>query len=159
MLAANTIVWTMFSTAAAHFPGETCRVWKTSHSSCYRCPCIDSFISAAALSYFTCSTKSNHALQLYFFDKGTCFRLEDLDTNRAERKWKEGALLFVKAGAYLCKVKLLSKHSLYRLRSWFANGIIMGAERPRKRINLFHKRDMIENVSSGTIMDNKVCNH
>lgn len=143
MLPVNTIVGTIISTAAAHFPGENCKVWKTSHSSCYWCPCIDSFISVAALSYFTCSTKSNHILQLYFFDKGTFFRVKDLDTNGAERKWKEAAFLFIKAGVYLCKVKLSFKHSLYRLRSWFGNGI-MDSEHPRKWINLFHERDMIE---------------
>lgn len=160
MLAANTIVWTIISTAAAaHFPEETRKVWKTSHSSCYRCPCIDSFISAAALSYFTCKTKSNHTLQLYFFDKGTSFRLEDPDTNGVERKWKEGGLLFLKAGVYLCNVKLSSKYFLCRPGSWFANGIIMGSENPRKRTNLFHERDVIENVSSGTITNSKVCNH
>lgn len=61
MLAANTMVRTIISSAAfAHFPGETSKVWKTSHSSCYPRPCIDSFISIAALSCFTCSTKLNH---------------------------------------------------------------------------------------------------
>lgn len=32
---------------------------------------------------------------------------------KTERKGKEGALLFVKAGVYLCKVKPSSKPSLY----------------------------------------------
>ena len=160
MLAVNIIVLRIISTAtAAHFPVETCKKWKTSHSSCYWCPCIDFFISAAIQSYFTCSTKSKSYPSAIFLCKGTWFRLEDLHTNGAERKWKEESLLFVKAVFYLHKIKLSSKLSLHRLRPWFANGIIMGSEHPRKGKNLFRERDVIENVSSGTVMGSKVCNH
>lgn len=81
---------------------------------------------------------------------------------QAERKWEE-VLLFKISFIYFNfhKVKLSSRDSILREipYTWFNSSIIMGSEHPRNRVDLFHKRDVIENVSSETIMDSKVCKH
>lgn len=74
---------------------------------------------------------------------------------KAERKCKEGALLFVKAGVYLCKVKLSSKLSLYTDLGLDFLMVILVSEHPGKTTNLFHKRRVIENISSGAITNGK----